>query len=153
MIVTHLGASERIAIVLDGGEPALAAGRNRFGSVRFGSGFLSKVHRFGSVRFGSEDSFSRFDAVRPALFGRVVARSGSVRFRVRFRPFPELNGLVRFGSASSVRFLITSSRSSCPELARFLPRAKQCSVLGYRFFGEPHAIELSYQLSYPSSFL
>ena len=26
-----------------------------------------------------------------------MARSGSVRFRVRFRPVPELNGSVRFG--------------------------------------------------------
>ena len=33
------------------------AGRNRFGSIRFGSGFLFEIcsnHRFGSVRFGSD---------------------------------------------------------------------------------------------------
>ena len=35
-------------------------------------------------------------------------RFGSVRFRVRFRPVPELNGLVRFGLAGSVGFLIPS---------------------------------------------
>ena len=46
------------------------------GSVRFVSvlGF-SKIHRF-----GSENYISRFDAVRPAFFGGVVARSASVRF-------------------------------------------------------------------------
>ena len=38
---------------------------------------------FDSVRFGSENAIFRFDAVRPAFFGRVVARSGSVRFGVR----------------------------------------------------------------------
>ena len=52
--------------------------------------------------------FSRFDVVRLALFGHAVARSSSVRFRVRFRPVPELNDSVRFGSAGSVRFLIPS---------------------------------------------
>ena len=41
-------------------------------------------------------------------FGRVMAQSGSVRFRVRFRPVQELTGPVRFASASSVRFLIPS---------------------------------------------
>ena len=107
------------------------------GSVRFVSvPDFSKVHRFGSVRFGSDNSVSRFDTVRPALFGRVVARSGSVRFgsasgsgRIqnqtvrlgpvrfgsasgsgRFWPVPELNGSVRFGSADEVGFLIPSCR-------------------------------------------
>ena len=42
----------------------------------------------GSVRFVSEFSLSWIDAVWPAFFGRVVARSGSVRFRVRFQPVP-----------------------------------------------------------------
>ena len=48
--------------------------------VRFDS-FRSRTFRklLGLVRFGSEVVVSRFDAVRPALFGRFVARSGSVR--------------------------------------------------------------------------
>ena len=51
------------------------------GSVRFVSvPDFSTFHRFGSVRFGSENFVSRSDAVRPAFFGRVVARSASVRF-------------------------------------------------------------------------
>ena len=79
----------------------------RFGSVRFGSvPDFSKDIRFGSVWFGN--SFFRFDAVRPALFIRVVARSGSVRFRIRSRLVLEFIDSVRFGSAGSVRFLITS---------------------------------------------
>ena len=78
-----------------------SAGRNRFDSFRF-------QFEISSVRFGSENSVSRFDAVRLAFLGRVVARSGSVRFRVRFRPVPELNGSVWFGSAGSIRFLIPS---------------------------------------------
>ena len=61
------------------------------GSVRFVSvpDFLTN-NRFGSVWFGN--SFFRFYAVRPAFFGRVVARSGSVRF----------------GSAGAIRFLAPS---------------------------------------------
>ena len=56
-----------------------------------------------SVRFGSEDDLSRFDAVRPAFFGRVVARSGLVRFGSvlgsgRFR------NSVQFGSVRPFRF-------------------------------------------------
>ena len=39
---------------------------------------VPKVCRFGSVCFGN--SFFLFDAVRPAFFGRVMARSGSFRF-------------------------------------------------------------------------
>ena len=47
----------------------------RFDSLRF----LTFLRTFiGSVRFGQ--IMFRFDAVRPAFFGRVVARSGSVRF-------------------------------------------------------------------------
>ena len=78
------------------------------GSIRFASvpDFFRKL--IGPVRFGSETNISQFDAVRPAFFGRIVARSDSVRFRVRFRPVPELHGSVRFGSAGSVRFLIPS---------------------------------------------
>ena len=48
----------------------------RFDSFRFRT-FRKLI---GSVRFGSDNSISRFDVVRPAFFGRVVARSGSVRF-------------------------------------------------------------------------
>ena len=82
----------------------MITGRTRFGSIRFGSRLFRKL--IGSVRFGSEMYLSRFDEVRPALFGRVVARSGSVpvRFRVRFRPVPELNGSVRFGAVRPVGF-------------------------------------------------
>ena len=54
---------------------------NRKDTVRFDSfRFQTFQKLIGSVRFGSEMYFSRFDAVRPAFFGRVVARSGSVRF-------------------------------------------------------------------------
>ena len=42
---------------------------------------------------------------------RGSVRFGSVRFLVRFRPIPELNGSVRFGLASSVWFLIHVSLS------------------------------------------
>ena len=53
-----------------------------------------------------------------------MARSSSVRFRVRFRPVPELSdsvrlGSVRFGSASSARFLIRSCISSPNPYGRF----------------------------------
>ena len=51
-------------------------GKSRFASIRFGSGLSGNS----PVRFGSESYFPRVGAVRPALFGRVVARSGSVRF-------------------------------------------------------------------------
>ena len=79
------------------------------GSVRFVSlPDFSKINRFGSFRFGNV-----FCPVRRGLacvfrtrHGSV--RFGSVRFRVRFRPVPESNGSVRFGSAGSVRFLIPS---------------------------------------------
>ena len=74
--------------------------RVRFDS--FGSGL-------GSARFGSEKKhFSQVDAVWPALFGRVMVRSGSVRFRVRFRPVSQLNSSVRFGLVRPVLFLIPS---------------------------------------------
>ena len=59
---------------------------------------LCNLDLFGSVRFVfGKCFFVRFDAVRRALFERVVARFGSVRFCVRFRPVPESNGPVRFG--------------------------------------------------------
>ena len=82
-------------------------GRNRFGLIRFGSGFFEKDNRFGSVRFGSENDVSRFDAVRPSFFGRVVARSGSVCFVSASGPAVskiERFGLVRFGRFGSVYY-------------------------------------------------
>ena len=73
----------------------------RFDSFRFRT-FRKLI---GLVRFGSKMCLSRFDAVWPPFVGRLVARFGSVRFRVRFRPVPELNGSVRpirFGRFGSV---------------------------------------------------
>ena len=58
----------------------------RFDSFRFRTFFNNPSVRFGSVRFGSESYLFRFDAVRPALFGCVLARSGSVRMRWLRRP-------------------------------------------------------------------
>ena len=56
-------------------------GNDRKDSVRFDSFWFRTFRTFiGSVRFDSYIYFTRFDAVRPAFFGRVVARSGSVRF-------------------------------------------------------------------------
>ena len=89
------GRSEAV-IVMNG----FLTGRNRFGSIRFGSRLFSKSHRFGSVR---KMVFPWFDAVRPALFGCVVARSGSIRFG-------------RFGSVS-YSFL----SAICCKLSRLLP--------------------------------
>ena len=76
----------------------------RFDSFRFRN-FRKLI---GSVRFGSERSFSWFDAVRPALFGRVVARSDSVRSGSAVSSGRFRNSRVWFGSAGSVRFLIPS---------------------------------------------
>ena len=82
-------------------------------SVRFDS-FRFQIFRklIGSIRFGSvrfcsaRNKVSRFDAVRPAfLFGRVVARSASVRFGSASGSGRFQNETVRFGSAGSVRFL------------------------------------------------
>ena len=90
---------------------ASISGRNRFGSIRFGSGlFESSSVRFGSVWFGT------FSFSGPTRFGLRLSdaswlglvRFGSIRFHIRFRPVPDLNGSVRFGSAGSVRFLATS---------------------------------------------
>ena len=59
----------------------------------------------GSVRFGQLN----FPVRRGSACGFLDASwLGSGRFRVRFRPVPESNGSVRFGSAGSVRFLIPS---------------------------------------------
>ena len=84
------------------------SGRNRFGSILFGSGLFENssfrfcsVHKHvfpGSTRFGLPFSdASWLGPVRTTL-----------RFHVRFRPVPKLNGSVRFGSAGSVRFLVPS---------------------------------------------
>ena len=73
--------------------------------VRFDSFRFRTFQIFiGSVWFGSQNFISRFEAVRPACFGRVVAPSDSVRFGSasgsgRFR-----NYTVRFGSVRPVRF-------------------------------------------------
>ena len=76
-------------------------GRNRFGSIRFGSVIYdNSSDRFGSVR---KFSCSRFDAVRPAFFGRVVVRSGSVRFVSASGSSPFQNLTVRLGSVRPVR--------------------------------------------------
>ena len=71
-------------------------GQEGTGSVRFVSVPDSSRKLIGSVRFGSDKCVSLFDAVRPALSGRVVALSGSVP-----RPAPAGSGIKRFGS---VRF-------------------------------------------------
>ena len=76
-------------------------GRNRFGSIRFDSGlFGNSSVRLSSVRFGKHSS--RFDAVRPARFGHVVARSGSVRFGSASASGRFRNYSVQLGSAESV---------------------------------------------------
>ena len=68
-------------------------------SFRFGSG-LSKIHRFGSVRRTILAGSMRFGL---RFSDASWLRFGSVRFRVRFRSVPELNGSVRFGSARPVQ--------------------------------------------------
>ena len=110
----------------------LLSGRNRFGSTRFGSGLFenssvrlvsvpdfSKIHRFDSVRFGQ---FIFPDRRGSACVFRTRSGSvwfGSVQCRVRFRPVPELNGSVRFGSAGSVRFPIPSCLLRCVDAIFF----------------------------------
>ena len=70
----------------------LWAGRNRFGSIRFGSGLFEKSPvRFGSVR---TNKFFQFDSVRTAFSDGSWL--GAVRFGSVSRPVP----------AGSVRFLI-----------------------------------------------
>ena len=66
------------------------------------SGSFSNIRRFGSV--GSENYISQCDAVRPAFFGRVVARSGLVRFVSASGPGRFHNSMVGLGSVRSVRF-------------------------------------------------
>ena len=66
--------------------------------------FLRHKEGTGSVRFGSGNNVFWFDAVRPALFERVVARSGSVRFGSFPRPVPAGSRIKRFGSVRPLRF-------------------------------------------------
>ena len=82
------------------GQPVSRKEPVRFGSVRLRT-FLKLI---GSVRFGSENYNSWLDVVRPAFFGRVVARSGSVRFGSVPRPVPAGSGIKRFGSVRPARF-------------------------------------------------
>ena len=71
--------------------PFLISGRNQFGSIRFGSGlFENSSVRFGSVRKNRFPGSTRF-----SLRCSDSLWLGPVRFRVRFRQVPELNGSVR----------------------------------------------------------
>ena len=71
--------------------------------VRFDS-FRFRTFGNSSVRFGSVQTnvLSRFDTVRPALFGRVVARCASVRLAPRH--VPAGSRIKRFGSVRFGRF-------------------------------------------------
>ena len=110
-IYTHIHISIYIYIyILNEGGPCLLkrAGRSRFGSTCFGSGlFKTSSVRFGSVRTTIFLGSTWFGL---RCLGRVVARSGSVRcrVRVRFRPVPELHGSARFGSVRFGSVLIPS---------------------------------------------
>ena len=71
------------------------------GSIRFISvPEFSKMYRFVSVRFGNDIFPVRRGSA--CVFRTCSVRFGSVRFRVRFRPVPDLNGSVRFGRFGSV---------------------------------------------------
>ena len=96
MLATCIGMRCVYTVCLCGiNKETYTSGRNRFDSFRFRN-FRTKKHRFDSVRQFAIHLF-RFDAVRPVLCERVMAWSGSVRFRVRFRPVPKSNASVRFG--------------------------------------------------------
>ena len=69
---------------------------------------FSKIHWFGSIRFGQLSFPLRRGSACVFRTRRGSVRFGSVRFRLQFRPVPELIVSVRFGSAGSVRFLIPS---------------------------------------------
>ena len=78
----------------------LSPGRNRFGSIRFGSGPFDKS----SVRSGLVRKIKFLVRRGSACVFRTRRGSvwfGSVRFCVRFRPVLELNGSFRFGWAGS----------------------------------------------------
>ena len=75
------------------------------GSVRFVSvPWFMEIKLIGSNRFGSETYVPRFDAIRPLLFGRIVARSGSVLFASASASGRFRNLTVRFGRFSSVSY-------------------------------------------------
>ena len=59
---------------------------------------FSKINRFGSLRFGKSHFPVRLGSACVVRTRRGSVRMGSVRFRIRFRPVPEFNGSVRFGS-------------------------------------------------------
>ena len=85
------------------------AGKSRFDS--FGSELFEILSvRFGSVRFGQSNLPVRRGSACAFRTRRGSVWFGSVRFHVRFRPVPELNGSDRFGSAGSVRFLVPSCK-------------------------------------------
>ena len=74
------------------------SGRNRFGSILFGSGlFENSSARFGSVRFEQINFPVRRGSACVFRMHRGSVRFGSVRFCVRFRPVPEFSRSVRFG--------------------------------------------------------
>ena len=83
------------------------AGRNRFGSIRFGSGLFERNNRFGWFR---KNKF-RFDAVRPAFFGGVVAWSGSVRFGSASGSGRFQSETVRFGRFGSVSYSVLKEKA------------------------------------------
>ena len=78
----------------------IGGNQQRTGRNRCGSG----ISQNSSVQFGSDKWLSRFDAVRPAFFGRVVARAGSVRFVSVSGSGRFLSYTVRFHSLRPVRF-------------------------------------------------
>ena len=70
----------------------ITPGRNQFGSMTFGSGLLDKsCHVIGSVRFGQLIFPVRCGSACVLWTRGGSVRFCSVRFRVRFRPVPELN--------------------------------------------------------------
>ena len=69
-------------------------GRNRFGSIRFGSVTFEKS----SVRFGSVRKHVFPGSMRFGLPFSDASWLGPVRFGLFPHPVPELNGSVRFGS-------------------------------------------------------
>ena len=123
----------------------------RFDSFRFRT--FSKIDRFGSVRFGKVVSTVRRGSACALRTRRGSVLSGSVRFRVRFRPIPKLNGSVRFGSIRPVRFgfLSLPDRHRYPGWASVRSvRFPHGSVSRLRYFGRgddtvgnPHRAQIS----------
>ena len=85
----------------------------RFDRFRFWT-FRSII---GSVRIGSENNISGFDAVRPAFFGRVVARSGSVRFVSASNSGRFQKQTVRFGHMYHVSVLPRTTLCTTPYIS------------------------------------